>query len=275
MVQVEELLDVSINAEARYANGLTPQSAPSPVGQQRARCLKILLSDGSTVPTSHTTSSSSLPPLPLPLVGVETKPIPILSTNSQPGIKLLLRTPLSIRYGVLLLHEGNTLVLSGNVPALIEVQQKAIQMAEKNSMVNVDPTIRALINRNSNFTFGENDDEEDEWKSTSTDVPVRAPLTAPRPVSVSVAVPAPVPPLPPPTLNSIPPSNIVAPMTTNLNTDVMHANQSTVPATTTISANPYNSNRSSHSSTSQNQTIHSMAANNNNNSNISIHFHTQ
>ena len=157
MVQVEELLDVSMNAETRYAHGPAPQTAPSPVGQQKNRCLKLLISDGSVDNVK-------------PMVALEIKPIPNLSTNSEAGIKLLLRPPISIRYGVLLLHEGNAEVLGGCIPSLIDTQKKAMERAEKNSMVNVDPTIRALINQDANFTFGEDDEENDEREASSSDV---------------------------------------------------------------------------------------------------------
>lgn len=39
MVQVEEILDVSVNAEARYAYGPAHSTSPTPIGQQKHRCL--------------------------------------------------------------------------------------------------------------------------------------------------------------------------------------------------------------------------------------------
>jgi len=160
MLQVEEILDVSKNAEARYSYGPAKPSSPSPIGPQKGRCLKLLLSDG------RLKSSTSAPPM----IGVEVKPIADISTHSNAGLKILIKAPLTIRYGVLMLHEGNTIVLGGNVPTLMEIQKKAVQLAEKNSVINADPTIRALVNRDENVSFGDDDEAEDEGEGASTDV---------------------------------------------------------------------------------------------------------
>lgn len=132
MVQVEELLDVSLNAEARLSIGPASPTAPTPVGDQRMRCLKLYLSDGYHVRDIH-------------LVGMELSPISDLSVHSQAGLKLILRGPLKCRLGVILCSPSNTTVLGGCVASLMEMQKKALEQAQRLAGVGVDPTVKALI----------------------------------------------------------------------------------------------------------------------------------
>lgn len=132
MVQVEELLDVSQNAEARLQVGPASATAPTPIGNQRLRTLKLYLSDG----YNHTTQD---------LVAMEVSPIPNLSVNSRAGIKVVLRGPLSCRHGIIMCHPGNAQVMGGCVSSLIEIQRKALEQAKKLAGVGVDPTVKALI----------------------------------------------------------------------------------------------------------------------------------
>eukprot|EP00978_Attheya_sp_CCMP212_P016966 scaffold44868_cov59-Attheya_sp.AAC.9 len=176
MVQLEELLDVSVNAETRLSVGpASATSAPTPVGNQRTRCLKMVLSDGypvdTTCSTDHTRPNNSLP-----MVAMEISPIPNLSVQSKPGIKVLLSGSIVVRLGVIMLHEGNAMVLGGQVPALIEVQHKALDLARRNAAVGVDPTIKALI---WNPLTG-SEQEDDEGEAASSDiVPQPANIVAP------------------------------------------------------------------------------------------------
>ena len=156
LCQVEELLDVSLNAEARLAVGPAAAENPSPVGNQRSRCLKLVLSHG------HFTQT--------PLIAMETAPITNLSTNSLAGLKLLLKGPLTIRYGVVMLHPGNATVLGGGVAELIQIQKQALEQAKQVAGIGVDATVRALIGT----TPVEPEEPEDEAEEESRDVPLQA-----------------------------------------------------------------------------------------------------
>jgi hypothetical protein len=141
MVQVEEIVDVSRNAETRYeAGGGNPQN----------RCLKLCISDGyfdnGTPFPVPSNDSNSINSQPISIMSaMEVSPIPNLAFNSKAGIKLVLKGPIDMRWGIMMLNEGNTLVLGGEVPHLIEIQAKAVEQARKLAGVGVDPTVRALI----------------------------------------------------------------------------------------------------------------------------------
>jgi hypothetical protein len=155
MVQVEELLDISHNAEARLQVGPASPNAPTPIGNQRKRLLKMCLSDGcygdgrvfetNSPENSLISSSRPGPSSILSIIGMEISPIPSLSVNTLAGTKLVLQGPITIRHGVMLLHAGNTIVLGGSVPELVEIQISALQQAKRMAGVGVDPTIRALV----------------------------------------------------------------------------------------------------------------------------------
>lgn len=178
MVQVEELLDVSKNAETRLSSGPTSLNAPTPAGRQSQRCLKMLLCDGMVRNVNINTTSSPSNVLDNLIVAMEVSPIPNLSVNSRPGIKILISSPIEIRFGILMLHEGNTTVLGGHVPQLIEIQSKAVEQAQRVAMVNVDPTIRALISANNDFPLDNDEEEEQGQEGASTDVVDTPPPTA-------------------------------------------------------------------------------------------------
>ena len=161
MVQIEELLDVSQNAEQRLAHGPASSSSPTPIGNQKKRCLKLYLSDGFKEEDGNSPY--------IHIVAMETEPIPSLSVHSKPGIKVILAGPIVVRFGILMLDQGNTTVLGGCVPSLIPVQKKAMDLAAKLAGVGIDPTFRALV---WNPETGMEDDE-DEGESESRDVHVR------------------------------------------------------------------------------------------------------
>lgn len=152
LVQVEELLDVSLNAEARYNIGPSSATAPTPGGNQRSRLLKLYLSDG------------HLPPIHL--IGMETVPIPSLSVHSLAGIKVLIQGAIQIRHGLLQLNPKNTTVLGGSVTDLVAIQRKALDQAKRLAGVGVDPTIKALC-WNADDALNP---EDDEGESASDDV---------------------------------------------------------------------------------------------------------
>ena len=173
VVQIEELLDVSLNAEERLALGPASSSSPTPIGNQKKRCLKILISDGffsngdCRRPVEEGSSDSGRSPCHI--VAMETAPIPSLSVHSKPGIKIVLCGPIQIRLGILMLNPGNTTVLGGCIPALIPIQKKAMDMAAKLAGIGIDPTFRALVwNPDSGM-----EEDQDEGEGESGDLPVR------------------------------------------------------------------------------------------------------
>ena len=131
LVQVEEFVDVSVNAQVRLTHGPTSTTEPTAVGNQQKRCLKLLISDGYPFDTL--------------LVALEISPIPAISAHSHAGLKILLSGAIQIRHGVCMLHPGNTTVLGGQVPELVEIQRKALEQAKRVAGVGVDPTVKALI----------------------------------------------------------------------------------------------------------------------------------
>eukprot|EP00559_Dactyliosolen_fragilissimus_P002570 CAMPEP_0184867188 /NCGR_PEP_ID=MMETSP0580-20130426/25337_1 /TAXON_ID=1118495 /ORGANISM="Dactyliosolen fragilissimus" /LENGTH=710 /DNA_ID=CAMNT_0027367289 /DNA_START=94 /DNA_END=2223 /DNA_ORIENTATION=- len=158
MVQIEELLDVSLNAEARVSVGPASPNAPTPVGNQRLRCLKMCISDGyfpNGLSQSRTTENDTLDgdhngnqnhDLNVEhIIAMEENPIPNLSVHSRAGIKVLLRGPIVVRLGILMLHEGNATILGGCIPSYLRVQKKAREAAARLAGVGVDPTVKALI----------------------------------------------------------------------------------------------------------------------------------
>jgi hypothetical protein len=176
VVQIEELLDVSLNAEGRLALGPASSSSPTPIGNQKKRCLKILISDGyfpngdcrRLVEEGNGNSSGSGSDQ-CHIVAMETVPIPSLSVHSKPGIKIVLCGPIEIRFGILMLNPGNTTVLGGCIPELIPIQKKAMNMAAKLAGIGIDPTFRALVwNPDSGM-----EEDEDEGEGESGDLPVR------------------------------------------------------------------------------------------------------
>ena len=163
MVQIEEFLDVSLNAEDRLSLGPASSTSP-PVGNQRKRCLKLLLSDGYYKNGSRCSWTSSQSDITSSsnsnnnngrngnenycfdnFVGMETQPIPHLSVHSKPGLKVMLKGPINIFMGILMLGPSNTIILGGCIPSLIPIQKKAIACAARLAGVGIDATYRALV----------------------------------------------------------------------------------------------------------------------------------
>lgn len=193
MLQVEELVDVSRNREARLLQSSTGT---------KQRCLKAALSDGyygDGTPWQDNPSRRRQ----MIVVALELLPIPDWSADATPaGCKVLLHGPITIRHGCLLLHPGNCLVLGGFVPELLALQTQAKHKAQK--VAGVDPTIRALVGDRFEDEQPEQDDEGDQ---ESSDLPTRAPTSVPshtvpptapsRAAAVPPRVDAPPPPMVP------------------------------------------------------------------------------
>ena len=143
MIQVEEVIDVASNAETRLGGN---NHSGGGTGQ---RCLKLCISDGcyengSAYPNANNNHTAQQQQQQA-MLAMEVTPIPNLTMASQAGLKLLLHGPIDIRWGVLMLHEGNALVLGGSVKELVDIQAKALEEAKREAGVGVDPTVRALI----------------------------------------------------------------------------------------------------------------------------------
>ncbi|GAX23508.1 hypothetical protein FisN_14Hh318 [Fistulifera solaris] len=162
LVQLEEILDVSVNAQARYENGPASNASPTPVGNQQKRCLKMVYSDGY--------DSNEI------LVATETSPIPSLSVQSRAGCKVILMGPIQLRHGMALWNSTTTLVLGGEVEALVQIQKAAIEQAKRVAGVGIDPTIKALI-WNNQQPIGEDGEPQDEAEFESRDLPPSVPPT--------------------------------------------------------------------------------------------------
>ena len=160
LVQVEEFLDVSCNAETRLAVG---PSSTVPTGNQDARCLKLCYADGyCSTGSSWYTENNNDTDTQLPLVAMEVTPIAAMSANSFAGLKVLLTGPMTIRHGMAAWHAGNATVLGGRVHALVVTQQQALQLAKQRAGHGVDPTVKALI-----WNHQQPQDDEDGTWTTS------------------------------------------------------------------------------------------------------------
>ena len=228
LVQMEELLDVSLNAEHRLSLGPASSHAPTALGNQSKRMLKMYLSDG------------HLPHVNL--VAMELTPLQNISVNSHAGLKLLLHGPIEIRLGILLLHEGNTTVLGGSVQHLVDIQTKAQTQAQRMAGVGIDPTIKALIwNPDSGL------DENDEGEGESGDVVQQRVVLA-----TGTMFARPMPPTSTQPTSSMPPPQ---PVITSARPAIIKPGVSSkVPPATT---NPYSNHRSATVNTNATKPLHS------------------
>lgn len=206
LCQVEEVCDASLPAEKRLEVAVQHQQQQQQNNHPAAanRCLKLCLTDGYHHPTANSSSSNSSNTTLTSyiILGVEIQaPIPNLSATSPAGRKVLLKGPLDVRHGQLLLTPASGIVLGGHVDALVAQQQQALQKAKQAAGVGIDPTIRALIG--TGVEDGD-DNDTDEANEASGDVLP----------SQSAAAPAPLAPV-------IQPINVVAQSTMSRNTSVM------------------------------------------------------
>ena len=170
MIQLEEILDVSLNAETRLSLGPSSLSSP-PVGNQHNRCLKLSFSDGYYSNGSSNVDSDDQ----VMMIAMEISPIPDISVHSQPGMKCILSGPIDVRNGVLQLHTGNCKVVGGCIPDLMQVQKDAMDQAKRLKGVGIDPTFRALVYNPERDLEDENDEGEGESRdvvATVTPTPV-------------------------------------------------------------------------------------------------------
>jgi len=257
LVQIEEVLDVSVNAMTRLEHGPTSaNSSPAPAGNQFKRCLKIAYTDGFTASGQSMFDDENQPAQEI-LVGMEIQHIIDLSVHSLAGIKVILKSPLQIRRGVALWHAGNTTVIGGSVGALVNMQHQALQQAKRLAGVGVDPTVRALIGTQPL----EEEDIDDEGEHESGDVPtppVRAPLATVSPTDPPQVSPhVPLSSMPPPQTFQPPPTPSSA---QNLTPPIRH--------------NPYvsqNAVSNMYASTVGSQTINTHSSRSDNNSSAHIH----
>lgn len=156
MVQMEEVADVSLNAEGMLQGGYNNNNSSGNGNGNAAinnnshrgnsgsynnntrtnRMLKMVLSDGHRC---HIDSNNST------MSAMETTPIPHLSSASPPGLKLLLFDTLVIRHGILQLSPRNTLVLGGRIEEWETVAREKREKARKLRGCGVDATVKALI----------------------------------------------------------------------------------------------------------------------------------
>jgi hypothetical protein len=158
LVQVEEVVDVSVNFENRFqekhynTNSNTPPS----------RCFKVLYTDGYWDENSTSSDvSSSFPTDPLTtMIAMEVAPIPGLTALA--GLKVVLSGPMVFRHGVAGWHPGNVTVLGGRVDGLVSLQQAKISELRAGNAVDV--TLRALVVQSNNL----NNDENEQGKCFDT-----------------------------------------------------------------------------------------------------------
>ena len=146
-LQIEEICDVSKNAESRFA---------TPMSTSLSSCHKICLIDGYYPGVSAALVAMEVAPIVVPGIG---------AAKLLPGTKLLLFGPIIIRNGMIGIHSGNCIVLGGHVERLVCIQNQAMEQAKQLSGHGIDPTIRALIwNKHNDDTDGIDDEHGDEGK---------------------------------------------------------------------------------------------------------------
>eukprot|EP00804_Cyclotella_cryptica_P030805 CCRYP_015074-RA/>CCRYP_015074-RA protein AED:0.03 eAED:0.03 QI:200/1/1/1/0.25/0.2/5/2491/609 len=169
LVQLEEVVDVSLNAEGQLGGGNDNQQhgnnnyRRNGSDQSKCRTLKMVLSHGFSNKFDATDpacgSDSSI------VIAIETAPIPTLSAASPPGSKLLLSGPLIIRYGILQLNPSNALVVGGRIREWEEVAKVQREKMAKIKGMGVDATVKALIWNPEGV-----EEEVDEGEGESSDV---------------------------------------------------------------------------------------------------------
>ena len=135
MVQMEEIVDCSLNAEGMLGDSSTTGQQQSNNG--RNTMLKLILSDGYYTSSNNNNST---------MVAMITSPnIPNLSTKTPPGTKLLLFSQLTIRHGLLQLSSSNVLVLGGRIEKWESYAKETKERIRKRKGCGVDATVRALV----------------------------------------------------------------------------------------------------------------------------------
>jgi hypothetical protein len=181
LCQIEEVVDMSQASERRLLGISTANTQHQNGGDGSARsynynqpppgrCLKICLVHGYKV--------DNIEPVSNIIVAMETAPIRGLSSmhTAMAGTKVLLKGPIEIRNRVLLLHNGNCIVLGGCIPWFVERQKKEVMTAKNKAGVGIDPTVRALIGTNPTDTptdegaADEAHESSDDYRPTPSEV---------------------------------------------------------------------------------------------------------
>jgi len=110
ILQIEEILDVSLNAIGRVKYGRVGGSGFQNPSLSGRRVLKLALSDG-----YNKLDAGGLRDVASLLVGVETEFIKDLSAETSAGVKIAVRGPCKVRSGVILLRKENVSVLGGEL----------------------------------------------------------------------------------------------------------------------------------------------------------------
>ena len=155
-LQLDESVDVSSNACVRAAHGSTSNASFANPSHYRNRVLKFCFCDGVTrIGGEGSSGGEEQYTTAVPVVGVELRPVPDLSTSSLGGVKLIIQNPrkvggeegntegIIIRAGVLMLKPNNVVILGGFEASLVKMQAKAVEVARK-KYVEGDNTLRAL-----------------------------------------------------------------------------------------------------------------------------------
>jgi len=160
LVQIEEIVDVTMNSEQQLAAASgNPSNDTSRQHQQsygsvsrnsKYRCLKMIISDGyhpdgNLLSEGNQNSEDEKENIDHIILARETSPILNLSVLSSPGTKLVLHGPIDVRCGMLELNDGNCLVAGGQIDSWKSVRSKAKEKAQRERGLGVDPTIKALI----------------------------------------------------------------------------------------------------------------------------------
>jgi hypothetical protein len=134
---VAEVVDISLPLEERRQLTL-----------RESGTLKLLLSDSQQQ-----------------IIGVSKKRMKVLSPTSTPGIKVSLRPPVEMRYGVLFLDDDKLVVEGGESPRLVDCRSSVFQ--PRSAAVPRPPPIAAP--RSANFLSSDEDSEVPEVEVPSSD----------------------------------------------------------------------------------------------------------
>ncbi|GMI46390.1 hypothetical protein TrCOL_g11175 [Triparma columacea] len=151
MVQVDELVDVSTNAERRAERGASRTQGFSNPGYYNGRCMKIAICDGWVREGGDGGEGGEgggevTGGFALPVIAMEVTPIPDLSVNTLAGCKVVLKGPFPVVLGVALLHPSNVLVLGGSVDVLVAMQEQAVEAGRRTyGNGRGGATLRALV----------------------------------------------------------------------------------------------------------------------------------
>lgn len=160
MVQTEEIVDCSLNAEGTLGGGDGNTHGPNQNNGQisrgtKNRMLKMVLSDGYTVVIPGSSGSNKNGANNSTMLAIETSSVPSLSGTTPPGTKLLLFSKIVIRHGMIVLTPHNCLVLGGKIEPWVKFAEEKKERERRMKGCGVDATVRALIWVNEDNLDGE------------------------------------------------------------------------------------------------------------------------